>query len=191
MTSTSSLALKGQHNNHIKLSLVLLAIVCQDEVLEGHLYTYPLLVSEGGPDVMGLRDGGFVRLQDDLGTVCVYVEGSQNQNQTRECLRACMGGGRGVKLHITLGNFDLLYIQMHLGKIKTITVSSFYYLVKCMYHVQCRYCNNSLPDMNRTCIHTHTCTHTHTHTHTRTHTHTHTRTQGEGGDNLQYRRRYS
>ena len=46
--------------------LVLLAIVGKDEVLQRHLYSDPLLVSECGPDVVGLSDRGLVWLQNHL-----------------------------------------------------------------------------------------------------------------------------
>ena len=36
--------------------------------------------------MVGLRDGGLVWLQDDLGAISVDVEGSENQNQPRERL---------------------------------------------------------------------------------------------------------
>lgn len=38
--------------------------------------------------MMRLCDGGLIWLQDDLGTVCVYVQGTQNQNQTGEGLQS-------------------------------------------------------------------------------------------------------
>jgi len=68
--------------------LVLLAIVSQDEVLECHLHTYPLLISKGGPDVVRLSNGGLVWLQDDLGSISVDMECSQDQNEPREGLHA-------------------------------------------------------------------------------------------------------
>ncbi len=36
------------------------------------------------PDVMGLRDGGLVRLQHNLGAVVVNVERAEDENETRE-----------------------------------------------------------------------------------------------------------
>ena len=47
-------------------SLVFLAIVCKDEVLECHLHSYPLLIGQRGPNVVGFCDGSLVRLQDHL-----------------------------------------------------------------------------------------------------------------------------
>ena len=38
-----------------------------------YLNWYPLLVTEGRPDVMGLCDGCFVRFQDNFGSVCIYM----------------------------------------------------------------------------------------------------------------------
>lgn len=34
-----------------------------------------------------LCDGRLVRLQDHLGAICVHVQGTQDQDETRECLR--------------------------------------------------------------------------------------------------------
>jgi hypothetical protein len=41
----------------------------------------PFVIRESGPDVVRLRDGGLVRLQDDLGPVVVHVQRSQDQDQ--------------------------------------------------------------------------------------------------------------
>lgn len=68
-------------------SLVLLAIVSQDEIFEGHFHSNPLLISEGRPDVMRLSNGGLIRFQDDLGPVSVHVQSSQYQNEAGESLR--------------------------------------------------------------------------------------------------------
>ena len=68
-------------------SLVLLAVVSQDEVLQLYLNLDPLLVGEGGPDVVRLCHCRLVGLQDDLGAVVVDMQGSQDQNETRECLK--------------------------------------------------------------------------------------------------------
>ena len=66
--------------------LVLLAVVSQDEILELHLYLHPLLVTERGPDVVSLCDGGLIWLQENLGLVIVHMEGSQDQDETGEGL---------------------------------------------------------------------------------------------------------
>lgn len=67
-------------------SLVLFAIICQDEIFELNLHLDPLLVSERGPNMMWLCDGCLVRFQDHLGTVIVDVQSSEDQDQPREGL---------------------------------------------------------------------------------------------------------
>lgn len=64
--------------SNIQHLLILFAIVCQDEIFELHFHLDPLLVSECGPDVMGLSDSRLVRFQDHLGAVIVDVEGSED-----------------------------------------------------------------------------------------------------------------
>lgn len=59
-------------------SLVLLAIVSQDEIFELHLHFDPLLIGQSGPDVVGLGDCGLVRLQDNFGTVIIDMKCSQD-----------------------------------------------------------------------------------------------------------------
>ena len=71
-------------------SLVLLAIVRQDQVLKLHLHLDPLLVSQRGPDVVWLCDSGFVWLQDHLRPIVVHVQSTQNQDETRESLEGDM-----------------------------------------------------------------------------------------------------
>lgn len=71
-------------NEHL---LVLFAIICQDEVFQLHLNLDPLLVSERGPDVMGLSDGRLVGFQNHLGTVVVDMEGSEDEDQSGEGLK--------------------------------------------------------------------------------------------------------
>ena len=68
-------------------SLVLLAIVCQNEVFECDLYSDPLFVRQSGPNMVWLCDGRLVWLQDDLCPVSVDVEGPQNQHESREGLQ--------------------------------------------------------------------------------------------------------
>lgn len=51
-----------------------------------HFHLDPLLVSECGPDVMGLSDGRLVRFQDHLGAVIVDVERSEDQDESGEGL---------------------------------------------------------------------------------------------------------
>lgn len=70
-------------NSH---SLVLFAIICQDEILELNLHFDPLLVGERRPDVMRLGDGCLVRFQDHLGTVIVDVQSPEDQDEPGEGL---------------------------------------------------------------------------------------------------------
>ena len=67
-------------------SLVLLAVVSQDEIFELHLNLHPLLIGEGGPDVVSLCHCCLVWLQQDLRLVVVHVQSTQDQDQTRESL---------------------------------------------------------------------------------------------------------
>mmetsp|Transcript_8475 Transcript_8475/g.28819 ORF Transcript_8475/g.28819 Transcript_8475/m.28819 type:complete len:688 (+) Transcript_8475:1085-3148(+) len=66
------------------VDVVLLAVVREDEVLEGHLQGDPLLVAEGGPDVVGLRHRVLVRLHEHLGALVVHVEGPQDEDEPGE-----------------------------------------------------------------------------------------------------------
>ena len=59
------------------IDVVLLAVVCQDEILECDLNLDPLVICQSWPDVVRLRDRGLVRLQDDLGSVVVHMEGPE------------------------------------------------------------------------------------------------------------------
>ena len=74
---------------------MLLAVVCQDDVLQLHLDHVPLLVLEGGPEVVWLGDGVLVGLEDDLGPVGVDEEGPQDEDEPGEgreggdCLQVC------------------------------------------------------------------------------------------------------
>lgn len=68
-------------------SLVFLAIVSQDKVLELHLHLDPLLVRQSGPDVVWLCDRGLVWLQDHLRAVVVHMQGTQDQDEAGEGLR--------------------------------------------------------------------------------------------------------
>lgn len=45
-----------------RCSLVFLAVVSQDKILELHLHLDPLLIGQGGPDVVGLRNCSLVWL---------------------------------------------------------------------------------------------------------------------------------
>ena len=61
--------------------VVLLSVISEDQILEGHLNLDPLLVIEGRPDVMGLCDCSLVRLEQDLCSVVVHVQCSKYQNE--------------------------------------------------------------------------------------------------------------
>lgn len=67
--------------------LVLLAIVSKDEILQLHLHLDPLLICQGWPDVVRLCYGCLVWFQNNFGSIVIHMKRSENQNQTRECLR--------------------------------------------------------------------------------------------------------
>mmetsp|Transcript_21771 Transcript_21771/g.52019 ORF Transcript_21771/g.52019 Transcript_21771/m.52019 type:complete len:426 (-) Transcript_21771:5117-6394(-) len=71
------------------VDVVLLGIVCQDEVLEGDLHLDPLLVREARPHMVGLGDNALVRLEEHPRLVHVDVQGAQDEDQPAErCVRA-------------------------------------------------------------------------------------------------------
>lgn len=72
-------------------SLVFLAVVCEDQVLEPHFHLHPLLVRQRRPDVMSLCYRRLVRLQDHLRPVVVHMERTQDQDQSRKRLSNEMG----------------------------------------------------------------------------------------------------
>jgi len=49
-----------------------------------YLNWYPFLIGQGRPDVMGFSDGGLVWFENDLCSVSIHVQGSENEDQTRE-----------------------------------------------------------------------------------------------------------
>lgn len=65
-----------------------------------HLHLDPLLVSEGGPDVMGLSDCGLVRFQNHLGPVIVDMKCSEDQDESGESLEM----GQTTKQTVYTGN---------------------------------------------------------------------------------------
>lgn len=67
-------------------SLVFLAVVSQDQILELYLHLDPFLVSQRGPDVVGFRNSSLVWLQDHLCSIIVHMQSPQNQNETGESL---------------------------------------------------------------------------------------------------------
>ncbi len=74
-----------------QVSLVLLPIVCENEVLQSHLHTNPLLISQCGPNMVRLCNGGLVWLQNHLSPVSVDMQCSEDENESREGLGE--GGG--------------------------------------------------------------------------------------------------
>mmetsp|Transcript_39335 Transcript_39335/g.83813 ORF Transcript_39335/g.83813 Transcript_39335/m.83813 type:complete len:1257 (-) Transcript_39335:3240-7010(-) len=75
------LALRQRSN----VDVVFLSVIRQDQILELHLDLDPLVISERRPHVMRLSHGGLVGLEDDLGSVGVDVQGSQDQDHSAEC----------------------------------------------------------------------------------------------------------
>lgn len=71
---------------HQPCSLVFLAVVSQDKILELHLHLDPLLVSQSGPDVVWFCNSSLVWLQDHLCPVIVHMQGTQNQDKAGESL---------------------------------------------------------------------------------------------------------
>mmetsp|Transcript_98960 Transcript_98960/g.262867 ORF Transcript_98960/g.262867 Transcript_98960/m.262867 type:complete len:658 (-) Transcript_98960:4864-6837(-) len=66
------------------VDVVLLAVVRQDQVLQLHLHVDPLVVCEAWPDVVRLRHGRLVRLQDHLGAVRIHMQCAQDQDHAAE-----------------------------------------------------------------------------------------------------------
>ena len=56
------------------------AYIKKKQILVSYLNWHPFFVTEGGPNVMGLCDGGLVRFEDNFGSVCIHVQGSQNED---------------------------------------------------------------------------------------------------------------
>lgn len=83
----TSLPYTDSHNKTAEAHiLVLLAIVSKNEIFELNFNFDPFFIRQCWPDVMGLSDGCLIRLQYHLSTLCVDMEGSQNQDQTGEGL---------------------------------------------------------------------------------------------------------
>ena len=72
--------------------LVLFAVVRQYEILKLNFHFDPLFIRQSWPDVMGLSDGGFVRLENNLGSVIVDMKCSQDEDKPGESL----AGGRDI-----------------------------------------------------------------------------------------------
>ena len=93
--STTSVT-RGATSKHVAgTSLVLLSIVSQNEVFESHLHSNPLLIHQRGPNMVRLRNGGLVWLEDHL---------------TRGGGRGEGGGGGGEKLKVN--TFSLLFLSV-------------------------------------------------------------------------------
>ena len=65
-------------------SLILLAVVTKDEVLELVLHLDPLLGCERGPDMMRLGDCGLVGFQGHLRLVIIHMQRAQDEDESRE-----------------------------------------------------------------------------------------------------------
>lgn len=74
-------------HNLVDYLLVLFTVVCQDEIFELHFDFDPFLISECGPDVMGLSDRRLVGFQDHLCTIIVHMKGSEDQDKSWEGLK--------------------------------------------------------------------------------------------------------
>jgi len=62
--------------------LVLLSIIRKDKILQLNFNLDPLIVGQSWPNVMRLCDSCFVWFQHNLGSLCVDVERSQNEDQS-------------------------------------------------------------------------------------------------------------
>lgn len=56
----------------------------QDQVLHGQFNFDPFIVTESGPNEVGLSDRRLVWVQDNLGLLVVNVERAQEKDDTRE-----------------------------------------------------------------------------------------------------------
>ena len=72
------------HGQTCNVDIVFLGVVCKNQVLELNLNMNPLLVSQSRPDVMWLSHHTLVRSQDDLRSLWMQVEGTQDQNEPAE-----------------------------------------------------------------------------------------------------------
>ena len=66
------------------IDVVLLSIVCKNQVFEFNLNLDPLLVAKVWPDVMRKSDSGLIWLKDDLRSFSIQMQSSQNQNESAE-----------------------------------------------------------------------------------------------------------
>jgi hypothetical protein len=65
--------------------VILLPVVREDQVLERDFDFDPLLVRQRWPNVMRFRNDAGIGAQDHLYFVHIYVQASQDQDQSREC----------------------------------------------------------------------------------------------------------
>mmetsp|Transcript_51851 Transcript_51851/g.121766 ORF Transcript_51851/g.121766 Transcript_51851/m.121766 type:complete len:1251 (+) Transcript_51851:175-3927(+) len=100
--------LRLRERGHV--DVVLLSVVGQDEVLERHLHAAPLVVRERRPDVVGLRDGRLVRLEDHLGAVVVDVERAEDEDEAREG-RVARDGAQPVVVEVEQEHLRLRRLQ--------------------------------------------------------------------------------
>lgn len=80
--------MKQEQERPQKISLVLLAIVSKDQILELDFNLDPFFIRQGRPDVVRFGDGRLVGLENHLGPIIVDMHCTQDQNQTTErCVR--------------------------------------------------------------------------------------------------------
>ena len=66
------------------IHVVLLAVVGQNQVLEGHFTVDPLGGAERGPNMVRFGDRGLVGLEDHFGAIVVHMQRLEYENETRE-----------------------------------------------------------------------------------------------------------
>lgn len=91
---------------HHCCSLVFLAVVSQDKILELHLHLDPFLISQSGPDVVWFCNSSLVWLQDHLCPVIVHMQGTQNQDETGESLGRDMAVQEEVRCLMSFPHVD-------------------------------------------------------------------------------------
>ena len=72
------------HGQACDVDVVLLGVIGQNEVLQLDFDMHPLLVGQCWPDMVRLRDHALVWRQDDLGSLWMQMEGSQDQDEPTE-----------------------------------------------------------------------------------------------------------
>ena len=98
------------------VDVVFLGVVCQDQVLELNLDSYPLLWRQVWPDMVRLCNNGLVRREDDLCTFRMQVQRSENEDESTECSKASNGFQPVVeqveKKHLRLSCFEDAITQL-------------------------------------------------------------------------------